>query len=232
MFPYNTVMEFFNKKYFNEVVEQVENYFNIIEAKINNNNINNLNNDVIITNINSNEKSFVIVDGDGEIVEIEEEDDILLYSCDFINEVQFNPLMLMSFHEQQLKQLGDVIENRIYLYKNTLLNNQGTINIDDANNFIKDIFKFYYHLKNNKISYTTASISVNEYTSFKIRNIKPIDKKTDIKPKYTPNIIIDQRHEKIKESKRKYYDKNKEKFKTYAKSYYEKSKLQSLNNFL
>ena len=109
-------MEFFNKKYFNEVVEQVENCFSIIEAKINNN-INNLNNDVIITDIDTDEKSVVIVDGDGDIVEFEEEDDILLYSCDFINEVQFNPLMLMSFHDQEIKKLGDIIEERIYLYK-------------------------------------------------------------------------------------------------------------------
>ena len=74
----------------------------------------------------------------------------------------------------------------------------------------------------------SAFISVNEYTSLKIRNIKPIEKsidqKTDIKPKYTPNIIIDQKHEKIKESKRKYYEKNKEKYKIYAKLYYEKNK--------
>jgi hypothetical protein len=205
-------MEFFNKKYFNEVAEQVENYFNIIEAKINNN-INNLNNDVIITDIN-------IVD--------DEEEDFLLYNCDFIDEVQFNQLALMSFHGQEIKKLGDIIEERIYLYKNTLLNKQGKINIDDANNFIKDIFKFYYHLKNKQISYTTAFISVNEYTSIKIRNIKPIEKSIEeipvIKPKYTPNIIIDQRHEKIKESKRKYYEKNKEKYKIYAKLYYEKSK--------
>ena len=75
-------MEFFNKKYFNEVVEQVENYFNVIEAKINNNNINNLNNDVIITDINTDDNS--VVDGDGDIVEFEEDDDILLYSCDLI----------------------------------------------------------------------------------------------------------------------------------------------------
>ena len=128
-------MEFFNKKYFNEVVEQVENYFKILEAKLNNNNINNLNNDVIITDINTDDNS--VVDGDGDIVEFEEDDDILLYSCDFINEVQFNPAMLMSFHDQQVKQLGDVIEQRIYLYKNTLLNKQGKINIDDANNFVK-----------------------------------------------------------------------------------------------
>ena len=135
----------------------------------------------------------------------------------------------MSFHDQQVKQLGDVIEQRIYLYKNTLLNKQGKINIDDANNFVKSIFKYYYQLKNNQISYTIASISVNEYTSFKIRNIKhieqSIEQKTDIKPKYTQNIIIDERHESIKESKRKYYEKNKDKFKKYAKSYYEKNKI-------
>ena len=71
-------MEFFNKKYFNEVVEQVENYFKILEAQLNNNNINNLNNDVIITNINTDDNS--VVDGDGDIVEFEEEVDILLYS--------------------------------------------------------------------------------------------------------------------------------------------------------
>ena len=224
-------MEFFNKKYFNEVAEQVENYFNTIEAKINNN-INNLNNDVIITNINTNKKSVVIVDGD--IVEIEEEDDIALYNCDFIDEVQFNPLAMMSFHDQEIKKLGDIIEERIYLYKNTLLNKLGKINIEDANNFIKGIFKIYYHLKNKQISYTTASISVNEYTSLKIRNIKhieqSIEQKTDIKPKYIINIIIDQRHEKIKESKRKYYEKNKEKYKIYAKLYYEKSKTLKANN--
>ena len=75
-------MEFFNKKYFNEVVEQVENYFKILEAKLNNNNINNLNNDVIITSINTDDNS--VVDGDGDIVEFEEDDDILLYSCDLI----------------------------------------------------------------------------------------------------------------------------------------------------
>ena len=77
--------------------------------------------------------------------------------------------------------------------------------------------------------YTIASISVNEYTSFKIRNIihieQSIEQKPVIKPKYTQNIIIDERHERIKKSKRKYYEKNKDKFKTYAKLYYEKNKI-------
>ena len=156
----------------------------------------------------------------------DEEDDFMLSWCEFIEEVPYNPLLLMPYHNQQLLKLEKLIGDKIYQYKSELLQKQKMINIDMANNFVITIFKIFYAFKNKEISYSTAAILVNGYISEKIQQIEIIEKIPIISCNiYTaPTIKPNNQHERNKESKRRYYEKNKDKF----KSYYEKSKITKL----
>jgi len=158
----------------------------------------------------------------------DEEDDFMLSWCEFIEEVPYNPLLLMPYHNQQLLKLEKLIADRIYQYKSELLSKQKMINIDMANNFVITIFKIFYVFKNKEISYSTAAILVNQYISDKIQQIEIIEHIVKI-PSRECNIYIappikpNNKHERNKESKRKYYEKNKEKFKEYARQKYSKN---------
>ena len=158
----------------------------------------------------------------------DEEDDFMLSFCEFIEEVPYNPLLLMPYHNQQLLKLEKLIADRIYQYKSELLSKQKMINIDMANNFVITIFKIFYVFKNKEISYSTAAILVNQYISDKIQQIEIIEHIVKI-PSRECNIYIappikpNNKHERNKESKRKYYEKNKEKFKEYARQKYSKN---------
>jgi hypothetical protein len=158
----------------------------------------------------------------------DEEDDFMLSFCEFIEEVPYNSLLLMPYHNQQLLKLEKLIGDKIYQYKSELLQKQKMINIDMANNFVITIFKIFYAFKNKEISYSTAAILVNQYISGKIQQIEIIEHIEKI-PSRECNIYIappikpNNQHERNKESKRKYYEKNKEKFKEYARQKYSKN---------
>ena len=105
----------------------------------------------------------------------DEEDDFMLSFCEFIEEVPYNPLLLMPYHNQQLLKLEKLIGDKIYQYKSELLSKQKMINIDMANNFVITIFKIFYAFKNKEISYSIAAILVNQYISDKIQQIEIIE---------------------------------------------------------
>ena len=198
------------------------------ERSINHRTIKDIIEDIEKTNITPNKINYEHIESVLQQLEAcmsteDEEDDFMLSFCEFIEEVPYNPLLLMPYHNQQLLKLEKLIADRIYQYKSELLSKQKMINIDMANNFVITIFKIFYVFKNKEISYSTAAILVNQYISDKIQQIEIIEHIEKIPSRecniyIAPTIKLTQ-HERNKASKRKYYEKNKEKFKEYAQKY-------------
>ena len=219
-------------EYIDSLLQQLDEV--ILPRSINHRTIKNVIEDIEKTNITPNKINYEHIESVLQQLEAcmsteDEEDDFMLSFCEFIEEVPYNPLLLMPYHNQQLLKLEKLIADRIYQYKSELLSKQKMINIDMANNFVITVFKIFYAFKNKEISYSTAAILVNQYISAKIQQIEiiePIEKipSRECNIYIAPPIKPNTQHERNKESKRKYYEKNKEKF----KEYYEKSKITKL----
>ena len=215
-------------EYIDSLLQQLDEV--ISPRSINHRTIKNIIEDIEKTNITPNKINYEHIESLIEAcMSTDEKDEELMISCsEFIEEVPYNPLLLMPYHNQQLIKLEKLIADRIYQYKSELLLKQKMVNIDMANHFVITIFKIFYAFKNKEISYLTASILVNQYISDKIQQIEIIEHIEKI-PSRECNIYIappikpNTQHERNKESKRKYYEKNKEKFKEYAKQKYSKN---------
>ena len=218
-------------EYIDSLLQQLDEV--ILPRSINHRTIKNIIEDIEKTNITPNKINYEHIESLIQQLEAcmstDEKDEELMISCsEFIEEVPYNPLLLMPYHNQQLIKLEKLIADRIYQYKSELLLKQKMVNIDMANHFVITIFKIFYAFKNKEISYLTASILVNQYISDKIQQIEIIEHIEKI-PSRECNIYIappikpNTQHERNKESKRKYYEKNKEKFKEYAKQKYIKN---------
>ncbi len=132
---------------------------------------------------------------------------MILSFCEFIKEVPYNPLLLMTYHKQQLLKLEKLIADKIYQCKSELLSKQKMINIDTANNFVIIIFKILYAFKNKEISYSTGSIYVNQYISDKIQQIEIMEHIVKIPSRecniyIAPPIKLNTQHELMKEIKK------------------------------
>jgi hypothetical protein len=209
-------------EYIDSLLQQLDEV--ILPRSINHRTIKNIIEDIEKTNITPNKINYEHIESLIQQLEAcmstdekDEEDEELMISCsEFIEEVPYNPLLLMPYHNQQLIKLEKLIADRIYQYKSELLSKQKMINIDMANHFVITIFKIFYVFKNKEISYSTAAILVNQYISAKIQQIEIIEKipSRECNIYIAPPIKPNTQHERNKE--RKYYEKNKEKFKEYA----------------
>ena len=221
-------------EYIDSLLQQLDEV--ILPRSINHRTIKNIIEDIEKTNITPNKINYEHIESLIQQLEAcmstdekdEEDEELMISCCEFIEEVPYNPLLLMPYHNQQLIKLEKLIADRIYQYKSELLLKQKMVNIDMANHFVITIFKIFYAFKNKEISYLTASILVNQYISDKIQQIEIIEHIEKI-PSRECNIYIappikpNTQHERNKESKRKYYEKNKEKFKEYARQKYSKN---------
>ena len=163
-------------EYIDSLLQQLDEV--ISPRSINHRTIKNMIEDIEKTNITPNKIDYEHIESLIQQLEAcmstdekDEEDEELMISCsEFIEEVPYNPLLLMPYHNQQLLKLEKLIADRIYQYKSELLLKQKMINIDMANHFVITIFKIFYAFKNKEISYSTASILVNQYISAKIQS--------------------------------------------------------------
>ena len=127
---------------------------------------------------------------------------------------------MISFHEFQLKQLENIIDNGIKYFKHQLTENQNKINI--SNEFVNNIFKYYNDFIKKKYCFDATKLLINEFINNEVNNIKSVYKQqipTENKKtyNYTLSTIETYKLNKIRQQKREYYLRNKNKFKEYKK---------------
>ena len=130
------------------------------------------------------------------------------------------PSLMLSYYDNQLRQLDDIIENNIKYFKHQLLEKQHTINIEYSNAFVNNIFQYYYDFKNKINCFDATKLLINNFIQNEIDNIKPIDHVEEypvVNKKHTLSTVDDDKLSRIREQKRNYYLRNKNKFREYQK---------------
>ena len=132
----------------------------------------------------------------------------------------YDPSLMVSFYEFQLRQLDDIIDNGIKYFKHQLLEKQKTINIENSNAFVNNIFQYYYDFKNRIYCFDATKLLINNFIQNEIDNIKPIDHVEEypvVNKKHTLSTVDDDKLSRIRQQKREYYLRNKNKFSEYKK---------------
>ena len=142
----------------------------------------------------------------------------------------YDPSLMVSFYEFQLRQLDDIIDNGIKYFKHQLLEKQKTINIENSNAFVNNIFKYYYDFKNRINCFDATKLLINNFIQNEIDNIKPIESLAlwnyvpnhveeypVVNKKHTLSTVDDDKLNRIRQQKREYYLRNKNKFREYQK---------------
>ena len=129
---------------------------------------------------------------------------------------------MLSFYDNQLKQLENIIDNGIKYFKHELLKNQINITSDNSNSFVNSIFQYYNNFKNKKYCFDATKFLINEFIKNEVDNIKQMDYQeypTVNKKHHTHTLSTTDKDklDKIKQQKREYYMRNKNKFKEYQK---------------
>ena len=114
-------------EYIDSLLQQLDEV--ILPRSINHRTIKNIIEDIEKTNITPNKIDYEHIESLIQQLEAcmstdekDEEDEELMISCsEFIEEVPYNPLLLMPYHNQQLIKLEKLIADRIYQYKSELL---------------------------------------------------------------------------------------------------------------